>query len=595
MPALTNHIRSQIGRDFALWSALPLGIGAAILCASPYVGIWHDGYLYAAQAVRRMAPGLDGDLYFRFDNQDDYTLFSPLYAWMTGAMGLETAAHVLARGSGLAFLGGALSLARRLLPRDQAWLALTLLVLIPGWYGASEVFSYNETIPAPRVLAQALVLGSTLAVLGPRPAWSVAPIGVAVLLHPLMAVPGVLLAAALLLHDRPRAWYGALAAGLCVLAATALVACLRPVGPLTLVDAEWRSVIAERVPYLLLDQWSVLDWQQNAVPLVTLAVTAVLTAGLQRRAAVAALAVGAGGVLVHAFATYAAPVALLLQGQPWRWAWLSKAMAVLLLVPAFSAAWRSGNGGRACAALLGAAWLGIDEALALPAALLAFLVAFVSLRAPSVRWVAVAGFAAAALLAVLILRIYAPTPGRFAIVLAIGVWWALFRGTSACWRAAAVLTCAGLFGTQSVMAFERQRLPLLDARAQAAFEPWRKRIGVHQTVYWPRYYWGPWLLLQRRSYASMAGVIFSREAAMETRRRHRELHFYASAPWIGSGPSQREPYLTLPVLQRLCATGGIDFVVSPDSLPLPSLRMDAAGDWQGYRLYSCSDLAEQRP
>src|SRR5580700_12229999 len=60
-----------------------------------YHGLSGDGQIYAFQAFARLHPNLTADLYLQNTSQDQFTLFSPLYAWCIGLLGLESAARLL--------------------------------------------------------------------------------------------------------------------------------------------------------------------------------------------------------------------------------------------------------------------------------------------------------------------------------------------------------------------------------------------------------------------------------------------------------------------------------------------------------------------
>src|SRR5580692_4228 len=60
-----------------------------------YHGLTGDGQIYAFQALSRIHPQLATDLYLQNTSQDQFTIFSPLYAWFIGLTGLENAARLL--------------------------------------------------------------------------------------------------------------------------------------------------------------------------------------------------------------------------------------------------------------------------------------------------------------------------------------------------------------------------------------------------------------------------------------------------------------------------------------------------------------------
>ncbi len=56
------------------------------------------------------------------------------------------------------FLGAAWALARAAIDKDQAWLAVIMLIVTTGFYGAYQVFHYSESYLTARTLAEALVV-----------------------------------------------------------------------------------------------------------------------------------------------------------------------------------------------------------------------------------------------------------------------------------------------------------------------------------------------------------------------------------------------------------------------------------------------------
>src|SRR5258708_30482200 len=105
-----------------------------------YHGLTGDGQIYAFQAFARLHSQLTADLYLQNTSQDQFTLFSPLYAWCIGLLGLENAARLLTLVFSVWFLAAAWSFASTVAGRDSAWLAVAFLLIVPGRFGASRVF-----------------------------------------------------------------------------------------------------------------------------------------------------------------------------------------------------------------------------------------------------------------------------------------------------------------------------------------------------------------------------------------------------------------------------------------------------------------------
>jgi hypothetical protein len=115
-----------------------------------YDGIRHDGRLYTLQALAHARPEpLSHDVFLSFGSQDQYSVFSPLYAAVIRLVGIEHAAAILTLISQLALLVGALLLARRVASPTPALLGLSVLVAIPGMYGSFSVFRCLESLSHP--------------------------------------------------------------------------------------------------------------------------------------------------------------------------------------------------------------------------------------------------------------------------------------------------------------------------------------------------------------------------------------------------------------------------------------------------------------
>src|SRR5271156_7016727 len=79
------------------WVATALALMLVLLWLTlhGYQGFAGDAQIYAFQALARIHPALSTDLYLQNTSQDQYTVFSPVYAWFIGWLGLENAARVL--------------------------------------------------------------------------------------------------------------------------------------------------------------------------------------------------------------------------------------------------------------------------------------------------------------------------------------------------------------------------------------------------------------------------------------------------------------------------------------------------------------------
>jgi hypothetical protein len=604
-PAPPAARSADVRIGFAALLTLGFGLPALFLSAHPYFGICHDGFLYALQALKHLEPqALGGDLYFRYGSQDSLTLFSPLYAALVRLIGLEPAAYLVARTSAVCLCASAWLLARCIAGREFAWLALALFIVVPGRYGANSVFSYWEDFATPRVLTESLVLAALALLFERRRAAALAALGAGFLFHPLMALPGLLVG---VLANSSRALRAALtAAGIAVTGAAAAAAALAPIGALRFVDAEWRRVIEEQAPYLFVDRWPLGDWQPTLVTLVTLASAVVaLPRGAARQLAGVTLFVSAAGLALAALASTLAPLELLLQGQPWRWLWLGKAVAVLLLAPLAAALWQRGAAGRGALALLAVAWIGVEDPVAVVAALCALLAVLVDSRGRR-GWAQVSALLAwllAGVFACAVWQVNGLLPEAPLVAATVVLWFAVFRGAPAGSRAAAILVAAAFLGVQAAAAISDARrvdtvYPRYDDATYRAFAAWRERIRPEQTVLFAERPAMVWLVLHRPSYGSYTVALYSRDQALATRDRAEQLRrVYEHLPAQGSAGSRsgREPPVTLELLRQLCRIAEIDFVVGREGLPLPRLKSQARAPFDGLYLYACADVRPAVP
>lgn len=594
-----------------------------------YRALSGDAELYALQAMARLHPALGSDLYLQNVSQDRYTLFSPLYAWLIERLGLHAAQRDLFVACTATFLAASWALARRLSGEWFAWAAVALLTVMVGRYGAYSVFRFAEDFLTARTAAEALVAVALACWFTQRQALGLAIAAVALLIHPLMALPGLLVIGALAVSPR----LAAAAAGAGILGA-ALVAALahwmpQADGPLALIDGDWLTVVRERSQFLFLQLWRFGDWKNNALPFAALGVTLLAARDLRvRRLAIAAVLVGATGLAIAAIASTTGPVAILLQGQAWRWVWIPGYVSILLLPATLRALWEDARTGPVCAVILLAGWtcaaVDIWNSMALVAALwlvrplvgaqLARLLraSAVMIAVVLVAWALAAAWAAAglpslegprepAMLALLrnVLSVQAA-----ALLVGAVAWWLVTRLPGP-WSPAIAVVALGLLAALTV---PRSLAPVTTAGTPdeiRAFADWRAAmpadadvavIGVHNATAFV------WFTLDRPNYLSIdqsSGVVFSRRTAAEVRRRSQVLEPLVEPSWkIMTYLARRaangnrdvatpDRPLTAPLLVALCRDATLGFVVAREDVGFGALRHAGAGAYQDWYLYDC--------
>src|SRR5271165_2833695 len=153
MHSLRNALQNNL-----LTSTLVLMLTVLWLLMHGYQGFAGDAQIYAFQALARIHPALSSDLYLENTSQDQFTVFSPFYAWCIGWMGLDNAARLLTLFFTLWFLTAAWILAAALTTSAAAWLAVAFLVIVAGDYGAAGVFHVADSFLTARLPAEALII-----------------------------------------------------------------------------------------------------------------------------------------------------------------------------------------------------------------------------------------------------------------------------------------------------------------------------------------------------------------------------------------------------------------------------------------------------
>jgi hypothetical protein len=610
----------------ALWAAM-----------HRYKSVSGDAELYAVQAMARIHRGLASDLFLQNASQDRYTVFSSFYAACIDRLGLRQGALSLAMVFKIWLFVAAWVLARTLSSTRAAFIAVAFLIITDGTYGAFGVFRYAEDWLTARSPAEALVVTALalyfrgLRLIG----WLIALC--ALFVHPLMALPGLLVLACLSLSFRA----GVIAAviGILICLGIAFGAVYQPsdVKILAVMDAEWYEVVRERSVFLFLQYWHVGDWTRNARPFLSLALTAlVLPDARVRKLCIASILVGGTGLAVALIGSLVGPIAVMIQGQAWRWEWITCFVSVLLLAPAAAAMYRDTRCGPLCAVLLIAGWtfMPVDGAACVALALLLWLARehIDSRTARSLLW-------AGGALAIIILAwasltswtaAFAPAAdsGREALsssrirnILGLGVpAVALVLGLSY-WigrtRSPTVLALISCFLGASAACVLPSALRDTQRNGATAeiteFADWRQAIPPTSNVYVAPVHNSAafaWFTLERPSYLSVdqsAGVVFSRAVAMEVKRRSQVLLPILAPDWrlltggsIASasgiraeGPASQP--LTRDRLVSVCQDPQLGFVVAKESVGFDPMPHRQRGDWMNWHLYDCRHVRSLSP
>jgi hypothetical protein len=593
-----------------------------------YHGLTGDGQIYAFQAFARLHPQLTADLYLQNTSQDQFTLFSPPFAWWIGLLGLENAARLLTLVFSVWFLAASWSFAAAVAGRGAAWLAVAFLLIVVGAYGGAGVFQILDPSLTARLPAEALIITALgCHVRGMKRLGLGLALG-ALFIHPLMALPGLLLLFCLWLPVRVGV-IGAIG-GVFATLAIAVVAINLPTASLvlTVIDAPWLDVVRERSQFLFLQLWSIHDWDINAQPFMSLAFTAIAVKDDRvRKLCAAASLVGAAGLAVAFIGGSIGPIALLVQGQAWRWVWITVFIGAALVPFTALEAWRDDRCGPLCALLLVSGWTlpGVGTACATLAFIFWSIRAHIAVRsAVFFRWVsAVLGAAISVWILTKFGAIVSPATsasGRGslggvvqgqdmfalripAVLLGVLVWWGTSSRRTRGVRLLLSATLIALSAYAFHAAFQQPRTLAASVDVRE-FEDWANAIPPSSTVLVtpPRDVGAfVWFVLGRSNYLALdqsSGVVFSRATALEVRRRSEVLLPLMDPDWkiltglrAESGNGHKNKATTRPLthenLIQVCADSQLGFVISPDKVGFDPLRHDHAGAWKDWNLYDC--------
>jgi hypothetical protein len=624
--------KRSAARPLAITLALTLMLTALWASTHRYQGFARDGELYAVQASARANPSLESDLYLKYTSQDRYTLFSPIYASFIEAFGLRSAGLLLFVLSTVWFLTAAWALARELSDRDTAWLAIVMFIATVGYYGAYSIFHYSENYLTARSLAEALVVTSLAFDFHGWRRLGLAIAVSAMFVHPLMALPGLLLLMCLHMSIRQVA-FGA-AAGLL---ATAIIALMATATSrfLTIMDAAWLEVVRERSQFLFLKYWTLNDWLLHARPLMCLTLSAMVIEDERiRRLCMSAALVGVAGVAVALVAGSVGPVALLLQGQAWRWFWITGFVSVLLIAPTALRVWRDERCGPMCATLMVAGWTfpAIDSTAAIALALVLWS-SRSRITVQTARWLRWAGFViigvvlawALANIWTLITSPRAESSGepllidRIRSILGLRVvavtlcvlFWYWIRSRRSTWPPALAAVLLAILTILMMPGSLRQAGNVGSKAEIEEFADWRNAIPPTSNVLvvpTTKSASFIWFTLGRPSYLSVdqsSGVVFSRETALEVRRRSEVLLPIMEADWKILSQITQEAHgkklenLTRPLtptrLVAICSDSQLGFVIAKEKLGFESIHHSHVGPWNDWNLYDCRRVRSAAP
>jgi hypothetical protein len=636
--ALDQPIGSKPHHPHRVLQIVALGLMLVVLWSLThrYLGLAGDAKLYAFQALSRIHTELSHDLFLQSVGQDRYTVFSPLFAWCINLLGLHNAEMTLTILCKVWLFVAAWSVARNFSDVYVAFMAIAALIIAPSAYGGFDIFHYGEDWLTARSLAEALVISALAVHLRGFRATGILIAVAAIFVHPLMALPGALLLLCLWVPTQV-AVFGVILAIIGPLTVT-FAAMLLPSNSqfFSLMDPQWLEVVRARSLHLFLPLWSAEDWRLNARPFVSLAVTALAVCDVRaRQLSLVAMVIGAVGLAIGMIASLLGPVAVLLQGQAWRWTWITAFVAVLLLAPTVLAIWRNEKCGSLCAILLVGGWVftPVDGLLLCSLALGLWLIkTLITPRiADQLRWTS---FAVGILFAVWVIanswtihNSVATESGRESSMITLvrdfvglSAMSVVIAGTCVyaikVTRSLALLTliCVVLLALCPLLL----RAALTDigqvgaSAAVSEFSTWSRAIPPGSNVLvvpLPMSASFAWFTLGRSSYLSAdqsSGIVFSRDTTLEVLRRasvvqplwHSNWHLVAQPNTVrGYAPvfSSNSRPLTREILIGICQDPELHFVVAKENVGFEPLPHPHNGNWKDWNLYDCRHVNSVNP
>lgn len=591
-----------------------------------YHGLTGDAQLYAFQALARSQPLLSGDLYLQNVSQDQFTVFSPLYAAAIDLLGLEQAARLLTILFTIWVMGAAWSLANTIAGRNAAWLGTALLLIVAGTYGGSGVFSFSEPFLTARLPAEALVVTGLALHMRGRKWLGLLSAVAAMFIHPLIALPGVLLIVSLWLPRRMVIVGAVSGVGLALAIALAAVNSPAAARFIAVFDPPWLEVVRERSQFLFLQLWSARDWELNGRPFLCLGLVALsLEDPRLRSLSTNATLLGAAGLAVAMIAGSIGPVAILVQGQAWRWVWIGAYLCALFVPAAALRIWTDEKCGPLCVLLLVAGYT-FPASNGSVCVLLALILwatrsSIDAKTAIFLRWLTIGLSAAlgiwilskwwANLSSLQIGKIQDLFGSRLMAALIATSVWIYLRSVRRTWGPASVLIV--LIAVSVVIWPEsfKQAHHYGSPADRLGFRDWTSVIPPTSTVLVaPARDVGAfvWFTLERPNYLAVdqsAGVVFSRATALEVRRRSEVLlplmdpnwkilsHLRALAGQHKTDATVRP--LTSKSLADVCADLQLGFVISPEKVGYDSQRHESTGAWKDWNLYDCNRVRSPEP
>lgn len=621
------------GQHQAAFTACCL-LAVLTLLLRPYDGIRHDSILYFGQALNAIQPEeLGRDLFFAYGSQSKFTLFPELLGFWLESFEPSVVSKVGLLLAFAIFVGSSGFFAAVSVPRRFVLYSLLVLLVWPSGYGGFGVFRFQEPYLTGRSFAEPLVVVALALMLQGRHWGAWVPLILAMLIHPLQALPGAVVWWALQVH-RDKRWLALF------IVATALgiilgVADLLPIRTLlSRYDREWLEVISEPNKHVFMLQWNLTSWASLLVDYFLVIAAIPFLAARGRLYAVAllftstlcfGLSILLADILQFVWATGV---------QAWRIHWILHWSALVFVPVAATHLWNAGR--RTELMLFGGTLLMAAPYGPFASVYAALITVPLYFLWPSIYkkvgqpYIKVLHYALAFAVIVTYLRYllyllgfnrmgdFAPEWSRLVLglshpvalvpLIGVGVW--LWMKVKVARLIIAALMMFALVASFSAWDQRSHARKLIEATMQSS-DVFGKRVEPGATVFWHGDLLAPWMLLRRPSYWSdlqQAGLLFNRGTAMEAQRRAVLLQpFLVQAELCQLMDNLNKKVgscdIDVAVFHDVCrdSHARLDYLILPFTLPIPKLGrtfLDDGVQWNSgskktgadYYLYSCKDM-----
>lgn len=612
------------------WIVLPLLIGVWMFI-QPYIGITHDGLLYTAQALNRLHPDIYAlDVFFKYGSQDDYTVFSPLYAWGIDSLGIERAAFLFTFVSKLIWFAALVWMARGLLSGLWLPLGIALVVALTPFYDNDAIFAYGESFVTARPLSEAFGMFALGWLVRGRPVLAMMATLPALMLHPLMGLP-VLLVMILSWIRKPALQLVAVVVALSVAILVMMLSSENTEHILFRVfTQDWYAIINGRTPEVLLHNWTPHGWAR-VVWISALWWTAYQYGdSLEKKLGRTLLFTVAGAFLVAWLAGSISQNVFFTQLQLWRVLWIGQLLGFLILARMLPRLWSENLHSKLQAGVLLLALFLADVPRIIFLVAATPLIFLVQRKLPYWKPARV-HYALLGLLVFIVLYprleeiidtmfLILPQEGKARLPIFSKEPLVLFMALvflSLFLRRRSEKLLVGIFSIGvailclSLMFWGQgyRTFALATEENQAYIREVQSKIPQSAVVFWEEGLPQTWLLLQRAYYASHrqnAGALISKTSALEISRRMKRL---LDAGFSEGEPKKRETLLknrkkhTAEDVLYLCADPPLDFVIMSQRVSLQhdmqfklhlGRRVSGKPRFAEYYLYQCDRLRTAR-